>query len=112
MVRGPARGHIPNGISISSAIFAGLLTHAPSSVAIGCIYVVLRCGIIVAHFPGNSPILAALLLPDITLLEKHTVESSYPGRQRGHSERSLLVYGCEAWIVTKTLAMLLDAYGT
>jgi len=46
--------HIPNGISIGSAMFAGSrLTdqptdHAAPSVTIGCIYIVVRCSLVIS----------------------------------------------------------------
>jgi len=53
----PTRAHNPNGISIGSAVFAGLTSvtdrqtdHATRSVTIGSIYVrssLLRCGLII-----------------------------------------------------------------
>jgi len=46
---GFTRVHIPNDISIGSAVFAALTTvtgHAPLCIAIGCIYIVCWCSII------------------------------------------------------------------
>jgi len=51
---GPIWSHIPNGISIGSAVFAALkivinwqTDHATSSVTTDCIYTVVRCGLII-----------------------------------------------------------------
>jgi len=57
----PVGVHNPKSISIGSAIFSGLTTvidrqtdrqtdHVTLSVTIGCIYVVLRCGLITYEY--------------------------------------------------------------
>ena len=59
---GPARVHIPNGISIGSAVFEGLtvvtgrgrpIDHATPSVAIGRIQLVLRRGLLITTDQSN-----------------------------------------------------------